>query len=157
MIKLHDGGVYLVNGTTLVEDNAQAEAAINSAVGKSISKEEAAKNTIAYGILADHNTSGNMDKLKIKFDKLTSHDITFVGIIQTARASGLEKFPVPYVLTNCHNSLCAVGGTINEDDHMFGLTCAKKYGGVYVPPHQAVIHQFAREMLAGGGKNDFRL
>ncbi len=152
MIKLHDGGVYLVNGTTLVEDNAQAEAAINSAVGKSISKEEAAKNTIAYGILADHNTSGNMDKLKIKFDKLTSHDITFVGIIQTARASGLEKFPVPYVLTNCHNSLCAVGGTINEDDHMFGLTCAKKYGGVYVPPHQAVIHQFAREMLAGGGK-----
>lgn len=152
MIKLHDGGVYLVNGTTLVEDNAQAEAAINAAVGKSISKEEAAKNTIAYGILADHNTSGNMDKLKIKFDKLTSHDITFVGIIQTARASGLEKFPVPYVLTNCHNSLCAVGGTINEDDHMFGLTCAKKYGGVYVPPHQAVIHQFAREMLAGGGK-----
>ena len=152
MIKLHDGGVYLVNGTTLVEDNAQAQAAINSAAGKSITKEEAAKNTIAYGILADHNTSGNMDKLKIKFDKLTSHDITFVGIIQTARASGLEKFPVPYVLTNCHNSLCAVGGTINEDDHMFGLTCAKKYGGVYVPPHQAVIHQFAREMLAGGGK-----
>ena len=152
MIKLHDGGAYLVNGTTLVEDNAQAQAAINSAVGKNISKEEAAKNTIAYGILADHNTSGNMDKLKIKFDKLTSHDITFVGIIQTARASGLEKFPVPYVLTNCHNSLCAVGGTINEDDHMFGLTCAKKYGGVYVPPHQAVIHQFAREMLAGGGK-----
>ena len=152
MIKLHDGGVYLVNGTTLVEDNAQAAAALNAAVGKSISKEEAAKNTIAYGILAEHNTSGNMDKLKIKFDKLTSHDITFVGIIQTARASGLEKFPVPYVLTNCHNSLCAVGGTINEDDHMFGLTCAKKYGGVYVPPHQAVIHQFAREMLAGGGK-----
>lgn len=152
MIKLHDGGAYLVNGTTLVEDNAQAAAAINAAVGKNITKEEAAKNTIAYGILADHNTSGNMDKLKIKFDKLTSHDITFVGIIQTARASGLEKFPVPYVLTNCHNSLCAVGGTINEDDHMFGLTCAKKYGGVYVPPHQAVIHQYAREMLAGGGK-----
>ena len=98
-----------------------------------------------------------MENLQIKFDKLTSHDITFVGIIQTARASGLEKFPVPYVLTNCHNSLCAVGGTINEDDHMFGLTCAKKYGGVYVPPHQAVIHQFAREMLAGGGKNDPRI
>ena len=117
-----------------------------------LSKEEASKNTIAYGILKDHNTSGNMEKLQIKFDKLTSHDITFVGIIQTARASGLEKFPVPYVLTNCHNSLCAVGGTINEDDHMFGLTCAKKYGGVYVPPHQAVIHQYAREMLAGGGK-----
>ena len=107
---------------------------------------------MAYGILNEHNTSGNMDKLQIKFDKLTSHDITFVGIIQTARASGLEKFPIPYVLTNCHNSLCAVGGTINEDDHMFGLTCAKKYGGIYVPPHQAVIHQFAREMLAGGGK-----
>ena len=114
--------------------------------------EKAAENTIAYGILKEHNTSENMDQLQIKFDKLTSHDITFVGIIQTARASGLEKFPVPYVLTNCHNSLCAVGGTINEDDHMFGLTCAKKYGGVYVPPHQAVIHQFAREMLAGGGK-----
>ena len=107
---------------------------------------------MAYGILSAHNTSGNMQQLQIKFDKLTSHDITFVGIIQTARASGLEKFPIPYVLTNCHNSLCAVGGTINEDDHMFGLTCAKKYGGVYVPPHQAVIHQFAREMLAGGGK-----
>lgn len=116
-----------------------------------MTKEQAAENTIAYGILKNHNTSGNMDKLQIKFDKLTSHDITFVGIIQTARASGLEKFPIPYVLTNCHNSLCAVGGTINEDDHMFGLTCAKKYGGVYVPPHQAVIHQFAREMLAAGG------
>ncbi|MBP5529042.1 MAG: hydratase, partial [Lachnospiraceae bacterium] len=117
-----------------------------------VEKEEALKNTIAYNILKDHNTSDNMDKLQIKFDKLTSHDITFVGIIQTARASGLEKFPIPYVLTNCHNSLCAVGGTINEDDHMFGLSCAKKYGGIYVPPHQAVIHQFAREMLAGGGK-----
>ena len=115
---------------------------------------QAAKQTMAYHILEEHNTSGNMEKLQIKFDKLTSHDITFVGIIQTARASGLEKFPVPYVLTNCHNCLCAVGGTINEDDHMFGLTCAKKYGGVYVPPHQAVIHQFAREMLAGGGKID---
>lgn len=152
MIKLHDGGVYLVNGQTLIPEDGQAAAAIQAETGKAVTKEEAAKNTIAYGILADHNTSGNMDKLKIKFDKLTSHDITFVGIIQTARASGLEKFPVPYVLTNCHNSLCAVGGTINEDDHMFGLTCAKKYGGVYVPPHQAVIHQFAREMLAGGGK-----
>ena len=114
--------------------------------------EEATKNTMAYSILQAHNTSGDTKKLKIKFDKLTSHDITFVGIIQTARASGLEKFPVPYVLTNCHNSLCAVGGTINEDDHMFGLSCAKKYGGIYVPPHQAVIHQFAREMLAAGGK-----
>ncbi|MBR6665790.1 MAG: hydratase [Lachnospiraceae bacterium] len=152
MIKLLNGGAYLVNGTEIIEDNAEAAAAIKSTTGKEVAKAEAAKQTIAYGILADHNTSGNMDKLKIKFDKLTSHDITFVGIIQTARASGLQKFPMPYVLTNCHNSLCAVGGTINEDDHMFGLSCAKKYGGVYVPPHQAVIHQFAREMLAGGGK-----
>ena len=152
MIKLHDGGVYLVNGTMLIDDGPQAAAAIRKETGKEVTREEAAGSTIAYGILADHNTSGNMEKLKIKFDKLTSHDITFVGIIQTARASGLEKFPVPYVLTNCHNSLCAVGGTINEDDHMFGLSCAKKYGGVYVPPHQAVIHQYAREMLAGGGK-----
>ena len=141
-MKLYDGGVYLVNGSIVEEEKACLP----------VSREEAAKNTIAYGILKDHNVSGNMDKLQIKFDKLTSHDITFVGIIQTARASGLGKFPIPYVLTNCHNSLCAVGGTINEDDHMFGLTCARKYGGVYVPPHQAVIHQFAREMLAGGGK-----
>ncbi len=152
MIKLLNGGAYLVNGTEIIEDTARAAAEIQSKTGLEVSKAEAAKQTIAYGILADHNTSGNMDKLKIRFDKLTSHDITFVGIIQTARASGLQKFPMPYVLTNCHNSLCAVGGTINEDDHMFGLTCAKKYGGVYVPPHQAVIHQFAREMLAGGGK-----
>ncbi len=152
MISLLDSGAYLLRGTEIIPDNQEAAAAIASKTGKSISKEEAKKQTIAYGILKDHNTSDNMEKLKIKFDKLTSHDITFVGIIQTARASGLEKFPVPYVLTNCHNSLCAVGGTINEDDHMFGLSCAKKYGGVYVPPHQAVIHQFAREMLAGGGK-----
>ena len=142
-MKLYDTGVYLLNGQKIVPEN-QADVPV--------SKGEAAKNTIAYSILEAHNTSGNMEKLQIRFDKLTSHDITFVGIIQTARASGLEKFPVPYVLTNCHNSLCAVGGTINEDDHMFGLTCAKKYGGVYVPPHQAVIHQFAREMLAAGGK-----
>ncbi len=152
MIKLYDGGVYLVNGTEIIPDGADALAAVKSKTGKEVTQQEAAKETIAYGILEEHNTSGNMEKLRIKFDKLTSHDITFVGIIQTARASGLEKFPIPYVLTNCHNSLCAVGGTINEDDHMFGLTCAKKYGGVYVPPHQAVIHQFAREMLAGGGK-----
>ena len=150
MIQLFSEGAYLVDGTTLVKES-EAEA-LKQLTGEVVSKEEASKNTIAYGILRDHNTSGNMEKLQIKFDKLTSHDITFVGIIQTARASGIEKFPVPYVLTNCHNSLCAVGGTINEDDHMFGLTAAKKYGGVYVPPHQAVIHQFAREMLAGGGK-----
>ena len=152
MIQLTQGGAYLLNGTEIVEDSADAAAQIKNKTGREVSQNEAAKNTIAYGILEQHNTSGNMDKLKIKFDKLTSHDITFVGIIQTARASGLTKFPIPYVLTNCHNSLCAVGGTINEDDHMFGLTCAKRYGGVYVPPHQAVIHQYAREMLAGGGK-----
>ena len=148
MVKLYDKGVYLLNGTEIVESCEEVAAK----TGRKVSKEEAAKETMAYNILSEHNTSGNMDRLQIKFDKLTSHDITFVGIIQTARASGLEKFPIPYVLTNCHNSLCAVGGTINEDDHMFGLTCAKKYGGVYVPPHQAVIHQYAREMLAGGGK-----
>lgn len=152
MVKLYENGVYLVNGSEIVEDNDEAAAAIAAKTGIKADKAGAAQNTMAYNILKEHNTSGNMEKLQIKFDKMTSHDITFVGIIQTARASGLEKFPIPYVLTNCHNSLCAVGGTINEDDHMFGLTCAKKYGGVYVPPHQAVIHQFAREMLAGGGK-----
>ena len=153
MITLSKGGAYLIGGTEVVETGAGSEELLKNKLGdKYLTKEDAAKNTMAYGILNEHNTSGNMDKLQIKFDNLTSHDITFVGIIQTARASGLEKFPIPYVLTNCHNSLCAVGGTINEDDHMFGLTCAKKYGGIYVPPHQAVIHQFAREMLAGGGK-----
>ena len=152
MVTLLEGGAYLLNGTEIIPDNQEAAAAVAAKTGKQMNKEEASKETISYGILKSHNTSGNMDSLKIKFDKLTSHDITFVGIIQTARASGLTKFPIPYVLTNCHNSLCAVGGTINEDDHLFGLTCAKKYGGVYVPPHQAVIHQFAREMLAGGGK-----
>ena len=151
-MKLHENGVYLLNGTEIIEDNQEAAACLAAKTGKTVTAAEAATGTMAYRILKAHNTSGNMDKLQIKFDKLTSHDITFVGIIQTARASGLEKFPVPYVLTNCHNSLCAVGGTINEDDHMFGLSCAKRYGGIYVPPHQAVIHQFAREMLAGGGK-----
>ncbi|MCR5723029.1 MAG: hydratase [Lachnospiraceae bacterium] len=143
MIKLHENGAFLVGGVEIVPENAEG--------AKAYSASGARKGTMAYHILEAHNTSGNMEKLKIKFDKLTSHDITFVGIIQTARASGLTKFPIPYVLTNCHNSLCAVGGTINEDDHMFGLTCAKKYGGIYVPPHQAVIHQFAREMLAEAG------
>ncbi|MBO4638950.1 MAG: hydratase [Treponema sp.] len=137
-MKLWEKGAYLVNGK-LSESAAGTTA------------EYGAKKTLAYSILQKHNTSGDDAKLKIKFDKITSHDITYVGIIQTARASGLEKFPLPYVLTNCHNSLCAVGGTINEDDHMFGLTCAQKYGGIYVPPHQAVIHQFAREMLAKCG------
>ena len=151
MVTLYEGGAYLINGTELVQEE-QAAAGYRTLTGETLSKEDAAKNTMAYQILQAHNTSGNDKKLQIKFDKLTSHDITFVGIIQTARASGLEKFPIPYVLTNCHNSLCAVGGTINEDDHMFGLSCAKKYGGMYVPPHQAVIHQFAREMLAAGGQ-----
>ena len=152
MMELLKTGAYLVNGTEIIEDTPEAQARLQAVAGPDApSKEEAAKGTIAYGILEAHNTSDNMEKLKIRFDKLNYHDITYVGIIQTARASGLEKFPMPYVLTNCHNSLCAVGGTINEDDHMFGLTCAKKYGGIYVPPHQAVIHQFAREMLACGG------
>ncbi len=145
-------GAYLIDGTEIIEDTAEAPARLAALLGPEVpAREEAARETIAYGILEAHNTSDNMEKLKIRFDKLTSHDITYVGIIQTARASGLTRFPMPYVLTNCHNSLCAVGGTINEDDHMFGLTCAKKYGGIYVPPHQAVIHQFAREMLACGG------
>ncbi len=152
MIELLNTGAYLVNGIDIIPDTEEGRAELKARTGAVPCPADAAKETIAYGILKDHNVSGNMENLQIKFDKLTSHDITFVGIIQTARASGLEKFPVPYVLTNCHNSLCAVGGTINEDDHMFGLTCAKQYGGVYVPPHQAVIHQFAREMLAGGGK-----
>lgn len=150
MIKLYDTGAYLLNGTELVADTQEADKILASK-GVTTTKEDAAKNTMAYGILEKHNTSDNMEQLKIKFDKMTSHDITFVGIIQTARASGLKEFPIPYVLTNCHNSLCAVGGTINEDDHVFGLSCAKKYGGVYVPPHQAVIHQYAREMLAECG------
>ena len=152
MIKLYENGVYLLNGKDMIEDGPDALQAVAAKTGREITKEEAASQTIAYGILKSHNTSGNMRDLNIRFDKLTSHDITFVGIIQTARASGLERFPIPYVLTNCHNSLCAVGGTINEDDHMFGLSCAKKYGGVYVPPHQAVLHQYAREMLAAGGQ-----
>ncbi len=152
MVTLYKGGAWLVDGRELIPDGPDACAEVKQKTGLEIEKEEAAKETMAYGILKAHNTSASMDKLKIRFDKLTSHDITFVGIIQTARASGLIKFPMPYVLTNCHNSLCAVGGTINEDDHMFGLTCAKRYGGVYVPPHQAVIHQYAREMLSGVGK-----
>ena len=153
MIKLFSKGVYLINNKEIIEDCNDINLILKNKLGnKCINKEEARKNTIAYNILNEHNVSKNKDKLQIKFDKLASHDITFVGIIQTARASGLKEFPVPYALTNCHNSLCAVGGTINEDDHMFGLSCAKKYGGIYVPPHQAVIHQFAREMLAGCGK-----
>ena len=152
MIKLYDDGVYLVNGEAIVPRKEGEQGLLAQLTGKELSAGDAAKGTMAYRILKAHNQSGDMEHLRIRFDALTSHDITFVGIIQTARASGLEKFPMPYVLTNCHNSLCAVGGTINEDDHVFGLSCAKRYGGVYVPPHQAVIHQFAREMLSGGGK-----
>nr|WP_314610473.1 hydratase [uncultured Lachnoanaerobaculum sp.] len=150
MVKLYNGGAYLINGNTLIEENDRDK--IKAVTGKDIDKEEARKGSIAYNILKAHNTSGNMDKLRLKFDAMASHDITFVGIIQTAKASGMEKFPLPYVLTNCHNSLCAVGGTINEDDHMFGLSAAKKYGGIYVPPHIAVIHQYMREAFAGCGK-----
>ena len=149
MVKLYDKGAYLVDGIHIVSEE---EGAVQNLNGKELRKEDARKGPIAYSILSAHNTSGNMDKLQIKFDAMTSHDITFVGIIQTARASGMEKFPIPYVLTNCHNSLCAVGGTINEDDHMFGLSAAQKYGGIYVPPHIAVIHQYMRETMAGCGK-----
>ena len=150
MIQLYDGGAYLVHGTDVVPE--QDVAKLRQLTGKTISKEEGRKGTIAYSILKNHNTSGSMEHLKIKFDAMASHDITFVGIIQTAKASGMEKFPLPYVLTNCHNSLCAVGGTINEDDHVFGLSAAKKYGGIFVPPHVAVIHQYMREKMAGCGR-----
>ena len=146
-MKRYESGMYLIKGTTLCSTAED----VGMILGRTVDQAEAAAGTIAYGILEKHNSAPTMENLQIRFDKLTSHDITYVGIIQTARASGLEKFPIPYVLTNCHNSLCAVGGTINEDDHMFGLTSAKRYGGVYVPPHQAVIHQYAREMLARCG------
>ena len=152
MIKLYDTGAYLLNGTEIIADDENAAAILKQKLGNAPSKQEASQNTMAYNILKNHNTSDNMEHLKIKFDRMASHDITYVGIVQTARASGLEKFPMPYVLTNCHNSLCAVGGTINEDDHLFGLSCAKKYGGIYVPAHQAVIHQYMREMMSGVGK-----
>lgn len=150
MIQLYEGGAYLVHGSELVPE--QEAARVEQLTGKAPDKDEARKGTIAYSILQAHNTSGSMNHLKIKFDAMASHDITFVGIIQTAKASGMEMFPLPYVLTNCHNSLCAVGGTINEDDHVFGLSAAKKYGGIFVPPHIAVIHQYMREKMAGCGK-----
>ena len=150
MIQLSNGGIYLVHGKNLIPENEVKK--VESILGRKVDKEEAHKGTIAYRILEKHNQSSDMKHLKIKFDALTSHDITYVGIIQTAKASGMDKFPMPYILTCCHNSLCAVGGTINEDDHMFGLSAAKKYGGIYVPPHVAVIHQYMREMYAGCGK-----
>ncbi len=150
MVSLYEGGVYLVKGTELIpeKDNARVKAL----TGREADKESAKKETIAYSILEAHNTSDDMEQLKLRFDSMASHDITFVGIVQTAKASGMERFPIPYVLTNCHNTLCAVGGTINEDDHMFGLSAAKKYGGIYVPPHIAVIHQYMRERMAGCGQ-----
>ena len=132
MVKLYDGGVYLVNGQEIVPEKDEAK--VKALTGRVVSREEARKGTIAYNIIKDHNTTEDMEHLRLKFDALTSHDITYVGIIQTAKASGMEEFPLPYVLTNCHNSLCAVGGTINEDDHMFGLSACKKYGGIFLPP-----------------------
>ena len=150
MVNLYEGGAYLLNGIKMISERDKTK--IQSLTGKTVSKEKAKKGTITYSLLQAHNISDTIDKLKIKFDAMASHDITFVGIIQTARASGMEKFPLPYILTNCHNSLCAVGGTINEDDHVFGLSAAKKYGGIYVPPHMAVIHQYMRETMAGCGK-----
>lgn len=162
MIKLLDHGIYLLHGQVLLEDadtlkmedvnGRLTNAGMKPLSVGSIKKAAARTGTIAYRILTEHNTSGDSHKLKIRFDSLASHDITYVGIIQTAIASGLKEFPVPYVLTNCHNSLCAVGGTINEDDHVFGLSAAKKFGGIFVPAHQAVIHQYMREMMAGCGK-----
>ena len=148
MVHLYDTGVYLVNGTDLVTDPAEVAAK----TGKKVTKEAAQQGTMAYGILKSHNQSADMDNLRLKFDSMTSHDITYVGIIQTARASGMTEFPLPYVLTNCHNSLCAVGGTINEDDHKFALSAAHKYGGIYVPTNLANIHSYNREMMAGCGR-----
>lgn len=150
MVKLYDSGVYLINGMEVIPEAESGK--VEAITGQPVNQKDAEKGTIAYSIMEAHNTSNDMSKLKLKFDAMTSHDITFVGIIQTAKASGMEKFPVPYVLTNCHNTLCAVGGTINEDDHMFGLSAAKKYGGIFVPPHIAVIHQYMREMHAGCGR-----
>ena len=150
MVSLYDSGIYLVNGTEIVPESESGK--VKKLTGKDADQASARKGTIAYSILEAHNTSGDMEHLKLRFDSMASHDITFVGIVQTAKASGMEKFPIPYVLTNCHNTLCAVGGTINEDDHMFGLSAAKKYGGIYVPPHIAVIHQYMREMMAGCGR-----
>lgn len=156
MVTLYDGGVYLLNGSEILTEKEAEERAkagkMPAVAGKGSYKEEAKKGTIAYSILEAHNTSGSMEKLKIRFDAMTSHDITYVGIIQTSKASGMEEFPIPYVLTNCHNTLCAVGGTINEDDHLFGLSACKKYGGIFVPPHIGVMHQYMREMMAGCGK-----
>ena len=144
MVKLFDSGVYLLDGKTLVPENEAGEAV-------KATKEEARRGTIAYGILQAHNVSGDPENLKIKFDAITSHDLTYVGIIQTARASGLDKFPLPYVLTCCHNSLCAVGGTINEDDHVFGLTACRKYGGIYLPPHMPAQRDVIRRGGTDGG------
>ena len=151
MIKLYSTGAYLLNGKEILSDDSNAMEAIKSKTGKAVTKENAKRGTMAYSIIERHNTSEDQNNLRIKFDALTAHDITYVGIIQTARASGMEKFPIPFVMTNCHNSLCAVGGTINEDDHKFALSAAKKYGGIYVPTNLAVIHSFNREMMTKCG------
>ena len=152
MVTVHNTGAYLLGGNDWIPDGADAAAIVRQKTGSEPDRAAARRATMAYRILSEHNTAQDMDKLRIRFDALASHDITYVGIIQTARASGLTEFPIPYVLTNCHNSLCAVGGTINEDDHMFGLSAARKYGGIFVPPHQAVIHQYMRERMSGCGK-----
>ena len=152
MVTVHNTGAYLLGGNEWIPDGADAASIVRKKTGAAPDKDAARRATMAYRILSEHNTAAGMDKLRIRFDALASHDITYVGIIQTARASGLTEFPIPYVLTNCHNSLCAVGGTINEDDHMFGLSAARKYGGIFVPPHQAVIHQYMRERMSGCGK-----
>lgn len=150
MVKLYEGGVYILNSKEIIEEKDFDK--VKAKRNLTVDKESAVRQTISYEILSAHNTSNDDKKLKLRFDSMASHDITYVAIIQTAKASGMEKFPLPYVLTNCHNSLCAVGGTINEDDHLFGLSAAKKYGGIYVPPHIAVIHQYIREAMAGCGK-----
>ncbi|MDO4266137.1 MAG: hydratase, partial [Eubacteriales bacterium] len=152
MVSLYDGGIYLVDGKMIVPEAEAESGKLAALTGKAPDRAEAKKGTIAWSILKAHNTSEDMEHLRLRFDSMASHDITFVGIIQTAKASGMERFPLPYVLTNCHNTLCAVGGTINEDDHVFGLSAAQKYGGIYVPPHIAVIHQYMRERMAGCGK-----
>ncbi len=149
MMRLYDKGVYLIDGKELLPEEELHKSVLEN---WKFNKAQAHKGTITYSILKEHNTSGDMHDLKLKFDSITSHDLTYVGIIQTAKASGMETFPLPYILTNCHNSLCAVGGTINGDDHLFGLSACKRYGGIYVPPHIAVIHQYIREMMAGCGK-----
>ena len=161
MVTLSGKGGYVLQGSVVVEEEGATDlAAVNQVLAdrkcapvrqEDLNKENGKQGTIAHQILTTHDRSAGGEIMNIRFDSLVSHDITYVGIIQTARASGMERFPVPFVLTNCHNTLCAVGGTINEDDHVFGLSAAQKYGGIFVPAHLAVIHQYAREMMSGCG------